>query len=212
MSFGEAVMLTVWAFVFITAIVNVIACTTASQAQDYNSAESLCAAYVGQPILVAKGQTRVATCDLIRNVVTRLGQVITVTPFSALTRRVRASPTKLWAEIMVEPALRDGCSREWTIQDTAYICRMASLPTRVILNPSGTIARWEISIPVSSPILQNQFALGAADIGVDSYTDQGVRLMTDALAMRFRQIASEGEFYRVNQSSLNVTITNIYGN
>jgi len=182
------------------------------RAQDYNSAESLCVAYAGQPILVARGQTKSATCDYIRNVVAGLREAVKATPFGALARRIKSNPDKPWAEILTsEPTLRQSCSREWSLREVAYGCRMSGIDTRVVLNQSGTIARWEIPVPASSPLLANQFALQRAEDGVDSYTGEGVRFMLDALAMRFRQLASDGESYNVSGASLVVTIINVHG-
>jgi len=179
------------------------------QAKDYNSAESLCAAYDGQAIAVKQGQTSVANCDFFRKAVAHESQAVTTTPFSALATNTRTHPDKLFADLMKEdPNFGNTCSRE---TPTSYSCPIGDIPVRVVVNPSGTIARWEIFQSLSSPSMQRAVTQGASDSGVDGYTEQGKRMLFDLFAMRLRQLASDGEIYQVRDGSLVTTINNLPG-
>ena len=183
-----------------------------AQLPDYNTTDSLCAAFVGRPSGNARGQTVMITCDIVRQTVIEIGRQTTHDPFQELVTFVRRHASARFEDMLADDNdLRNACSREYLIFfQTAYSCTIGT-PSRFVLNLSGTIQRVEVSMPTSSPAMQAQFSKAAARTGVDKFSDDAIALTMQAYAMRLRQLAGENEIYRSDGHVLYLTILNPSG-
>lgn len=181
---------------------------------DYNSTASLCAAFDGQPLGRARGQTVAITCDLVRRVVAATAERITVPPFRMFTLAMRRQATVRFVDTLAEPkesALRKSCARDLLHFTSSYSCHLSGILIRFVLNPSGTVQRAEISISASSPEIQAEMAQAAVQTGVDQFSNAGIALSMQVYAMRCRQVSDLDEVYQTDGSILRITILNFAG-
>jgi len=183
-----------------------------AQLADYNTPDSLCAAFVGRPSGKARGQPIMITCDIVHQTITEIGRQTTHDPFQALVTFLQRHASKRFEDILAEDNnLRGSCSREYLpFFQTAYFCTIGT-PSRFVLYPSGTIQRVEVSMPTSSPAIQAQFHRAAVRTGIDEFSDDAIALAMQAYAMRLRQVAGENEIYRSDGRVLYLTILNPSG-
>lgn len=187
-------------------------CPANAQLSDFNTTEGLCAAFVGRPSGKTRGHSPVITCDTVRQTVTEISRQTKHDPFQALVTFVQRHAAMRFEDILAEDHdLRGSCSREYLVFfQTAYFCALGT-PSRIVLYPSGTIQRVEISIPTSSPVMQAQFSRVAERTGIDDFSDDAIALAMQAYAMRLRQIAGDNEIYRSDGRALYLTILNPSG-
>lgn len=184
----------------------------AAQTIDYNSVDSLCTAFEGRPIGQARGRTYAITCEVVREMATSLASSVTVPPFRRLTTRIRQTANSRFEDMLADPkesAFRASCSRDFLTLQRSYSCSMNDVPVRFVLKPDGTILRVEISVSTSNPQMQAEISQAAAQTGVDRFSDDGIALLMQTLAMRFRQVSDEDEIYRTDGRTVSVTILNV---
>ena len=183
-----------------------------TQAQEYNSAESLCAVYAGRPYVHGLGQVHPMTCDHIRATVRVFEQGILEAPLDGLARVVAKSPDYRWDRTLGRPSQPDyrDCKREQG-SGASWTCPVDDEVLRFVLNPGGTLNRieivWDWNRPDLAAVMQGEMARK----GIDHFTDDGRAMMMHAVAMRFRRIVAEGVRVTPDGRTLNISIHNMRG-